>query len=156
MRALPPYNSPLPNEGPTTPRADCAGNDAKLDGRAGSSLPVEQCYDPKIEESFTKQTVVDEKICVVKLQDTAWQEDWGAGVYRHWAELTVRRESDACMLVFSITCRGSFGSTARFHEQVKALKEGDLLFLLIGNKSDLSDNREVSKEEGTALAKQFG
>ncbi|KAJ7792015.1 P-loop containing nucleoside triphosphate hydrolase protein [Mycena leptocephala] len=68
----------------------------------------------------------------------------------------VRRESDACMLVFSITCRGSFGSAARFHEQVKALKEGDLPFVLIGNKSDLSDNREVSKEEGAALAKQFG
>ncbi|KAF7372145.1 Protein Ras-2 [Mycena venus] len=96
---------------------------------------VEQHYDPTIEEIFTKQTVVDDQSCVVKLQDTVWQEDWGVGVYRHWAE-----ESNACMLVFSITCRGSFGSTARFHEQVKALKEGDLPFLLIGNKTDLSDN----------------
>jgi GTPase SAR1 family protein len=60
------------------------------------------------------------------------------------------------MLVFSITCRGSFGSAARFHGQVKVLKEEDLPFVLIGNKSDLSDNREVSKEEGAALAKQFG
>ncbi|KAJ6503724.1 ras protein [Mycena sanguinolenta] len=106
------------------------------------------CYDPTIEDTLTKQTVVDVKICVVKLQDTAWQEDWGAGfIYRDWAE-----KSDACMLVFSITCRGLFGSTARFHEQLKALNEG----LLIGTISDLADNREVSKEEGAVLAKQFG
>jgi hypothetical protein len=28
---------------------------------------------PTIEETFIKQTVVDGKICVVNLQDTAWQ-----------------------------------------------------------------------------------
>ncbi|KAJ7221108.1 ras protein [Mycena rebaudengoi] len=110
------------------------------------------CYDPTTEDTFTKQTVVDDKICVVELEDTAWQEYRSGGVYRHWTE-----RSDACMLVFSITCRESFDSTARFHEQVKALKEGDLPFLLIGNKSDLSPYfRKVSKEEGVALAKQFG
>ena len=39
---------------------------------------------------------------------------------------------------------------------MRRVKGGDSIFMLIGNKCDKIYEREVSKEEGAALARQFG
>lgn len=39
---------------------------------------------------------------------------------------------------------------------MKRVKRGDPIFMLVGNKCDKTYEREVSKEEGAALARQFG
>jgi GTPase KRas protein len=39
---------------------------------------------------------------------------------------------------------------------VRSIKKGPPIFLLVGNKADAEYEREVLKEEGVALAQQFG
>ena len=39
---------------------------------------------------------------------------------------------------------------------MRRVKRGDPIFMLVGNKCDKTYEREVSKDEGAALARQFG
>jgi len=39
---------------------------------------------------------------------------------------------------------------------MRRVKRGDPIFMLVGNKCDKTYEREVSREEGAALARQFG
>jgi GTPase KRas protein len=39
---------------------------------------------------------------------------------------------------------------------MKRVQRGDPIFMLVGNKCDKTYEREVSREEGAALARQFG
>jgi GTPase KRas protein len=58
------------------------------------------------------------------------------------------------MLVYSIASRATFDRLEVFHPSVQ--KKGDPVFMLVGNKLDKAFEREVSKDEGAALARQFG
>ncbi|KAJ7710945.1 P-loop containing nucleoside triphosphate hydrolase protein [Mycena rosella] len=43
-----------------------------------------------------------------------------------------------------------------FRQSVRRAKKGDPILLLVGNKSDLVNERQVSKEDGVARARQYG
>jgi GTPase KRas protein len=58
------------------------------------------------------------------------------------------------MLVYSIASRATLDRLEVFHRSVQ--KKGDPVFMLVGNKIDKAFEREVSKDEGAALARQFG
>ena len=81
------------------------------------------------------------------------------------------------MLVYSISSRSSFARIQRFHQQIQRVKEsagagsptypgsplsqtmgsfGPAPVMLVGNKCDRVTEREVSTQEGSALAKQLG
>jgi GTPase KRas protein len=69
------------------------------------------------------------------------------------------RDGEAFMLVYSISSRSSFASIRRFHAQVMRVKESQTdscsFICLVGNKFDKVTEREVSTEEGLALAKEL-
>ena len=52
------------------------------------------------------------------------------------------------IVCYDVTSRESFVSVEKWIEDAKALREDDVLLILAGNKSDLSDRRQVSIEEG--------
>ena len=62
--------------------------------------------------------------------------------------------SHIVMLVFDITKRDSFDSIDTYwrHEVVEHFPEGDVSILLVGNKTDLSEDRQVSVSEANTLA----
>mgnify|MGYP000150032099 CR=1 FL=1 len=55
---------------------------------------------------------------------------------------------------FSITDRASFMNTSNWIEDVRSERGPDVVVMLVGNKTDLSDRRQVSVEEGEELAKK--
>jgi GTPase SAR1 family protein len=60
------------------------------------------------------------------------------------------------MLVYSISTRSSFEQVEKLAEQLVHLKDFTRhTMFIIGNKSDLEQDRVVSKEEGEALANKF-
>jgi GTPase KRas protein len=109
-----------------------------------------ETYDPTIEDAYRKQLVVDNKMAFVEVIDTAGQEEY-ATLRDQWV-----REGQAFILVYSIASRTTFERLEMFRQSMRRVKRGDTIFMLVGNKCDKTYEREVSKEEGAALARQFG
>lgn len=61
------------------------------------------------------------------------------------------------MLVYSITARPTFDRIDRFRSQIVRVKDSENIpIILVGNKADKINEREVYKEEGQACAKAMG
>ena len=63
------------------------------------------------------------------------------------------RRADCCLLVYDITKNSSFEEIKNYYnEQLKEKCKKDASVVLLGNKTDLEDQRQVPSEEGAALA----
>ena len=126
-------------------------------------------YDPTIEDSYRKQVVIDGQSCMLEVLDTAGQEEYTA-LRDQWI-----RDGEGFVLVYSISSRSSFTRITRFHNQIQRVKESSssspsypgspissaspstpVPIMLVGNKSDRVTEREVSTQEGHALARELG
>ena len=111
---------------------------------------------------------------MLEVLDTAGQEEYTA-LRDQWI-----RDGEGFVLVYSITSRSSFSRVRKFHNQIQRVKEsssasspttagylsspmsqsmnmgGQAPVMLVGNKSDRVTEREVSTQEGAALAKEMG
>lgn len=83
--------------------------------------------------------------------DTAGQEDYAAIRDNYF------RSGEGFLCVFSITEPESFEATSEFREQILRVKGDDenIPFLLVGNKADLEDKRQVTADEAQAKAKEW-
>lgn len=108
-------------------------------------------YDPTIEDSYRKQSVVDGESALLDILDTAGQEEY-TSMQDQWM-----REGKGFLLVYSITSRSSFDEISAFKDKILRAKDVDSVpLVLVGNKCDLDDMREVSFAEGKQLAQQWG
>ncbi|MBN3322452.1 RRAS2 protein, partial [Atractosteus spatula] len=107
-------------------------------------------YDPTIEDSYTKQCVIDDRAARLDILDTAGQEEFGAMREQYM------RTGEGFLLVFSVTDRGSFEEIYKFQRQILRVKDRDEFpMILVGNKADLELQRQVTQEEGQQLARQL-
>lgn len=107
-------------------------------------------YDPTIEDSYTKQCLVDGNICKLDVLDTAGQEEFSAMREQYM------RTGDGFVLVFAVTDRSSYDEVIRLHKQILRVKDRDEFpMILLANKVDLQQQRLVSQLEGENLAKRF-
>lgn len=114
---------------------------------------ISQTYDPTIEDSYRKQTVIDDQPCMLEVLDTAGQEEYTA-LRDQWI-----REGEGFLLVYSIADRATFERVERFREQISRVKDQEphsVPIMLVGNKCDKVNAREVSRDEGQALAQRLG
>ncbi|KZT06779.1 ras protein [Laetiporus sulphureus 93-53] len=109
-----------------------------------------ETYDPTIEDAYRKQLVVDRRMCFVEVIDTAGQEEY-ATLRDQWV-----REGQGFILVYSIASRATFERLDVFRQAMLKVKRQKPIFMLVGNKCDKQYEREVSREEGAALARNFG
>jgi GTPase KRas protein len=58
--------------------------------------------------------------------------------------------------VYSITQRSSFVRLERYYQDMMRTKRGQPKFILVGNKYDMQQRREVSYGEGSAQATKWG
>lgn len=107
-------------------------------------------YDPTIEDSYTKQCVIDDIPAKLDILDTAGQEEFSAMREQYM------RSGEGFLLVFAVTDRASFDETFRFHRQILRVKDRDEFpMLLAGNKADLEHQRVVSTQEARDLSAQL-
>ncbi|ETE60910.1 Ras-related protein Ral-A, partial [Ophiophagus hannah] len=107
-------------------------------------------YEPTKADSYRKRVVLDGEEVQIDILDTAGQEDYAAIRDNYF------RSGEGFLCVFSITELESFAATADFREQILRVKEDENVpFLLVGNKSDLEDRRQVSVEEAKTRADQW-
>ncbi|KAI5616905.1 ras-related protein Ral-A [Silurus asotus] len=108
-------------------------------------------YEPTKADSYRKKVVLDGEEVQIDILDTAGQEDYAAIRDNYF------RSGEGFLCVFSITESESFAATADFREQILRVKEDENVpFLLVGNKSDLEDRRQVGAEEAKNRADQWG
>jgi len=107
-------------------------------------------YDPTIEDSYTKQCVIDDDVARLDILDTAGQEEFSAMREQYM------RSGEGFLLVFSLTERQSFEEVYKFHKQVLRVKDRDEFpMLIVGNKADMDRQRQVSTADCEDMAKQL-
>jgi len=109
-------------------------------------------YEPTKADSYRKKVVVKGEECQVDILDTAGQEDYAAIRDNYF------RSGEGFLCVYSICESESFANTQDFREQILRVKgetEENIPFILVANKIDLADKRQVSKEEGQARADEW-
>lgn len=128
--------------------------------------------DPTIEDSYRKQTCVDEEIVQLDILDTAGQDEYSAMRdqvnFKKFLQCSsslllpqYMRTGQGFLLVFDLTNRATFDNLANFAEQISRVKDCDLAskripLVVVGNKSDLEHQRGVTTNEARAWAHSIG
>lgn len=107
---------------------------------------------------FSKDLKVDEKEVILQIWDTAGQERYQS------LGVTFFRGSDACILVYDITDQRSFDSLTQWVDQFlqgvgansNSPKDSGFIFVVLGNKCDLIDQRQVSSDVAKEFCTQHG
>ncbi|XP_068165304.1 ras-related protein ralB-B-like [Antennarius striatus] len=108
-------------------------------------------YEPTKADSYRKKVVLDGEDVQIDILDTAGQEDYAAIRDNYF------RSGEGFLLVFSITEQESFTATSEFREQILRVKEEELIpLLVVGNKSDLEERRQVSADDAATKASEWG
>ncbi|GMR40911.1 hypothetical protein PMAYCL1PPCAC_11106, partial [Pristionchus mayeri] len=104
-------------------------------------------YDPTIEDQYIQHCEVDGQTVIMDVLDTAGQEEFGAMREQYM------RSGKGFLLVYSVTDRKSFEEAGRLYRQVLRVKDKEEYpVLLVANKIDMVNQREVSQQEGKAMA----
>ena len=108
-------------------------------------------YEPTKADSYRKNLVLGGQECQIDILDTAGQEDYAAIRDNYF------RSGEGFLCVFSITERESFESSQDFRDQILRVKGADscvdnIPFIFVGNKSDLTTQRQVPNEECETIA----
>ncbi|XP_049851915.1 ras-like protein rasS [Schistocerca gregaria] len=107
-------------------------------------------YDPTLEDSYRKQVTIQNEECILDIFDTAGQEDFSAVRDQYM------RTGDGFLCVYTITLKSSFQETVSLHDHILRVKDSEEVpFVLIGNKCDLEEDRDVSYKEGQQLSKEL-
>jgi len=106
-------------------------------------------YQATIGIDFLSKTMyLEDRTVRLQLWDTAGQERFRSLIPSYI------RDSSVAVVVYDITNRTSFLNTAKWIDDVRTERGTDVVMMLVGNKTDLADKRQVSVEEGEARAKE--
>ncbi|KAJ0443374.1 putative small GTP-binding protein [Helianthus annuus] len=101
-------------------------------------------------EFQTQKIEVKGKEIKAQIWDTAGQERFRAVTSAYY------RGAVGALLVYDISRRQTFDSIGRWLNELHTHSDMNVVSILVGNKSDLKDAREVSTEEGKMLAESEG
>eukprot|EP01113_Clastostelium_recurvatum_P038995 TRINITY_DN589_c0_g1_i1.p1 TRINITY_DN589_c0_g1~~TRINITY_DN589_c0_g1_i1.p1 ORF type:complete len:212 (-),score=31.30 TRINITY_DN589_c0_g1_i1:279-914(-) len=107
-------------------------------------------YQATIGIDFLSKTMyLEDRTVRLQLWDTAGQERFRSLIPSYI------RDSSVAIIVYDITNRNSFMNTVKWIDDVRSERGNDVIMMLVGNKTDLADKRQVSIEEGEAKAKEY-
>jgi len=107
-------------------------------------------YKVTIGIDFVSKTMyLEDRIVRLQLWDTAGQERFRSLIPSYI------RDSSVAIVVYDITNRASFLNSEQWIEDVRNERGNDVVIMLVGNKTDLADRRQVSSDEGEKKAKDF-
>ncbi|KAF3685072.1 Ras-related protein RABH1b [Capsicum annuum] len=110
------------------------------------TMPV-QTSAPTVEQSLVFP--ITGKTLYRQVQDTAGQERFRSLIPSYI------RDSSVAVIVFDVVNRQSFLNTSKWIEEVRTERGTDVIIVLVGNKTDLVEKRQVSIEEGETKAREF-
>lgn len=96
-----------------------------------------------------KSFVINGDNVKAQIWDTAGQERYKSITSAYY------KGAQGAFIVYDITRLKTFDNVDKWINDLKANTSEEISILLLGNKSDLQENREVSKEQGESKAQQF-
>ncbi|XP_028786912.1 ras-related protein RABA6a [Neltuma alba] len=106
---------------------------------------------PTIGVEFAYRNIkVGDKLIKAQIWDTAGQERFRAITSSYY------RGALGALLVYDISRRSSYESVRKWLWELKEFGNEDMVVILVGNKCDLDQSREVEKEEGKGFAETEG
>ncbi|KAM2390305.1 hypothetical protein ACFXTH_039485 [Malus domestica] len=106
---------------------------------------------PTIGVEFAYRNIkVADRIVKAQIWDTAGQERFRAITSSYY------RGALGAILVYDISRRQSFENVRNWLRELREFGNLDMVIVLVGNKSDLSQSREVDEEEGKSFAEAEG
>ncbi|KAJ5100449.1 hypothetical protein N7456_006501 [Penicillium angulare] len=97
-----------------------------------------ESYDPTIEDSYRKQIEVDGRQCILEIE-------------------LYMKQGQGFLLVFSITSMSSLNELSELREQIIRIKDDEKVpLVIVGNKSDLEDDRAVPRARAFGLSQNWG
>uniref|UniRef100_A0A0N4ZK24 small monomeric GTPase n=1 Tax=Parastrongyloides trichosuri TaxID=131310 RepID=A0A0N4ZK24_PARTI len=107
-------------------------------------------YDPTIEDFYRKEIEVDGQPCVLEILDTAGTEQFAS-----MRDLYIKN-GQGFVIVYSITNQQTFHDIKNMRDQIIRVKANENVpLILIGNKIDMNNQRQVRVEEGMSLAEYW-
>lgn len=107
-------------------------------------------YQATIGIDFLSKTMyLEDRTVRLQLWDTAGQERFRSLIPSYI------RDSTVAVVVYDITNVNSFNQTNKWIDDVRAERGNDVIIMLVGNKTDLADKRQVSIDEGEKKAKDL-
>ena len=99
-------------------------------------------------EFANKHLIYNNTDYLIQIWDTAGQENFRSVTRAYY------KASAVAMVVYDITKEETFQHIQTWLKDCKELAPRTVLLILVGNKSDLEDQRVISKERGENLAKE--
>ena len=127
------------------------------DSAVGKSNILTQYVYEKFNEEFqstlgvefaAKNTVIDNKIYRIQIWDTAGAENFRSITRAYY------KNSVCAFIVYDITKRETFENVQVWLDDIKNQCPQTVLLVLVGNKLDLENERQISYEEGESFAQK--
>ncbi|XP_072971286.1 ras-related protein Rab11D-like [Typha angustifolia] len=99
-------------------------------------------------EFQTRTLVIEHKSVKAQIWDTAGQERYRAVTSAYY------RGAVGALLVYDITKRQTFDHISRWLDELRGHADKNIVIMLIGNKTDLEDQRAVSTEDAKEFAEK--
>ena len=104
-----------------------------------------------VENYINNYQLSDGTLVNVEIFDTAGQEKYRALCKNYY------KKANCCLLVYDITNRKSFEECKNyFNTNIKDNCIGDIKVIVLGNKTDLEEKRQVLSDEGSQFALENG
>ncbi|KAL8647433.1 MAG: hypothetical protein Q9210_005561 [Variospora velana] len=108
-------------------------------------------YQATIGIDFLSKTMyLEDRTVRLQLWDTAGQERFRSLIPSYI------RDSSVAVVVYDISSLKSFQNTRKWVDDVRGERGTDVIIVLVGNKTDLGDKREVTQQMGEDEAKRCG
>ncbi|KFK30558.1 hypothetical protein AALP_AA7G277600 [Arabis alpina] len=109
-------------------------------------------YQPTIGIDFLSKTMyLEDRTVRLQLWDTAGQERFRSLIPSYI------RDSSVAIVVYDVSNRQTFLNTSKWIDDVHRERgSNDVIIVLVGNKTDLVDKRQVSISEGENKGKEYG
>ena len=91
---------------------------------------------------------LEDRTVRLQLWDTAGQERFRSLIPSYI------RDSSVAVVVYDITNKKTFENTRKWVDDVRGERGNDVIIVLVGNKTDLNDKREVTTQQGEEEAKK--
>jgi len=101
-------------------------------------------------EFLSKSFKINNRIFKIEIWDTAGQERYKSITAAYY------KGAKGALVVYDITSKISFENIDKWMMEIKEKSSKDLKLMIIGNKSDLKDARQVSNEEALRKAQDTG